>query len=67
MAELDRRALGSRLPVASAALENSRKDQTYNTPAITTLLLLADQLDWMLERGGLDAMVRGPGLERAPV
>jgi phosphoserine aminotransferase len=39
------------------ALENSRKDQTYNTPAIATLLLLADQLEWMLEQGGLDAMV----------
>jgi phosphoserine aminotransferase len=39
------------------ALENSRNDQTYNTPAIATLLLLADQLDWMLERGGLEAMV----------
>jgi phosphoserine aminotransferase len=36
------------------ALENSRKDQTYNTPAVATLLLLADQLDWMLERGGLE-------------
>jgi phosphoserine aminotransferase len=41
----------------STALENSRKDQTYNTPAIATLVLLADQLDWMLERGGLEAMV----------
>jgi phosphoserine aminotransferase len=40
------------------ALENSRKDQTYNTPAIVTLLLLDNQLDWMLEQGGLDAMVR---------
>ncbi len=39
------------------ALENSLKDQTYNTPAIATLLLLADQLEWMLERGGLEAMV----------
>jgi phosphoserine aminotransferase len=39
------------------ALENSVKDQTYNTPAIATLLLLADQLDWMLERGGLPGMV----------
>jgi phosphoserine aminotransferase len=39
------------------ALENSRKDQTYNTPAIATLLMLDDQLDWMLEQGGLDAMV----------
>jgi phosphoserine aminotransferase len=42
------------LPVAR---DNSLKDQTYNTPAIVTLLLLADQLDWMLEQGGLDAMV----------
>jgi phosphoserine aminotransferase len=39
------------------ALENSLKDQTYNTPAIATLLLLADQLEWMLGHGGLDAMV----------
>ncbi len=39
------------------ALDNSRKNQTYNTPAIATLFLLADQLEWMLERGGLDAMV----------
>jgi phosphoserine aminotransferase len=39
------------------ALENSRKDQTYNTPALATLLLLADQLEWMLAGGGLDAMV----------
>jgi phosphoserine aminotransferase len=38
----------------ATALGNSRKDQTYNTPAVATLLLLADQLDWMLERGGLD-------------
>src|SRR5207253_7621221 len=33
------------------ALENSRKDQTYNTPAIATLLLLADQVEWMLAGG----------------
>jgi phosphoserine aminotransferase len=39
------------------ALDNSAKDQTYNTPAIATLFLLADQLDWMLGRGGLEAMV----------
>jgi phosphoserine aminotransferase len=43
------------LPIA---LQNSVKDQTYNTPAIVTLLLLADQLAWMLEQGGLDAMVQ---------
>jgi len=38
----------------ATALENSRSEQTLNTPAIATLLLLADQVDWMLERGGLD-------------
>ena len=42
----------------SIALENSVKDQTYNTPAIATLVLLAEQLQWMLEQGGLDAMVQ---------
>jgi phosphoserine aminotransferase len=36
------------------ALENSRKNQTYNTPAVATLLLLADQVEWMLAGGGLD-------------
>ncbi len=41
----------------SIALDNSVKDQTYNTPAVATLFLLADQLDWMLEHGGLDGMV----------
>jgi phosphoserine aminotransferase len=35
------------------ALENSRKQQTYNTPALATLLLLADQVEWMLAGGGL--------------
>ncbi len=38
----------------STALENSLKDQTYNTPAVATLFLLADQIRWMLEGGGLD-------------
>ena len=33
--------------------ENSRLDQTYNTPAIATFILLADQLKWMNENGGL--------------
>jgi phosphoserine aminotransferase len=37
----------------ATALENSRKDQTYNTPAIATLFLLAEQLRWMLAGGGL--------------
>ena len=36
------------------ALDNSRKEQTYNTPALATLLLLADQVEWMLANGGLD-------------
>jgi phosphoserine aminotransferase len=35
------------------ALENSLKDQTYNTPAVATLFLLADQIGWMLDGGGL--------------
>jgi phosphoserine aminotransferase len=39
------------------ALENSRKDQTYNTPAVATLFLLADQIRWMLDGGGLDGCV----------
>jgi len=38
----------------ATALANSRKDQTYNTPAVGTLLLLADQVEWMLAAGGLD-------------
>ncbi len=39
------------LPVAIA---NSRKNQTYNTPALATLFLLDDQVHWLLDRGGLD-------------
>ena len=35
------------------AIENSRLDQTYNTPALTTLFLLAEQLDWFNAQGGL--------------
>ena len=35
------------------ALENSRKDQTYNTPAVATLVLLAEQIEWMNAQGGL--------------
>jgi phosphoserine aminotransferase len=38
----------------TTALDNSLKDQTYNTPAVATLLLLADQIEWMLGNGGLD-------------
>ncbi len=35
------------------AVENSVKDQTYNTPAVSTLVLLAEQVDWILANGGL--------------
>lgn len=35
------------------AIDNSRKNQTYNTPSVATLYLLADQLDWLNGRGGL--------------
>jgi phosphoserine aminotransferase len=43
------------------ALDNSRKEQTYNTPALATLLLLADQVEWMLAGGGLDWCVERTG------
>ena len=36
------------------ALENSRANQTYNTPALATLFLLDQQVRWMLDRGGLE-------------
>src|SRR5690606_21103090 len=38
-------------------VDNSRKDQTYNTPAVATLFLMADQLDWLNGQGGLDFAV----------
>ncbi|GGB37812.1 phosphoserine transaminase [Gordonia jinhuaensis] len=36
------------------AVDNSPKDQTYNTPAVATLIMLADQIEWMNAQGGLD-------------
>ena len=36
------------------ALANSRAEQTYNTPAIATLIMLADQVQWMNANGGLE-------------
>ncbi len=36
------------------AIENSRQNQTYNTPAVATLFLLAHQIEWFLEMGGLN-------------
>jgi phosphoserine aminotransferase len=35
------------------AIEQSRLQQTYNTPAVATLILLAEQVDWMLSHGGM--------------
>jgi phosphoserine aminotransferase len=43
------------LPIA---IDNSLKNQTYNTPAIGTLVLMAEQLDWLLGNGGLDWAVK---------
>jgi phosphoserine aminotransferase len=43
------------LPIA---VDNSLKNQTYNTPAIATLVLLAEQVEWLLGHGGLDWAVK---------
>ncbi|MFD6177421.1 MULTISPECIES: phosphoserine transaminase [unclassified Isoptericola] len=37
----------------TTALANSRLDQTLNTPAVATLVLLAEQVEWLVEQGGL--------------
>jgi phosphoserine aminotransferase len=39
------------------AIDNSAKNQTYNTPSVATLFLMAEQLDWMNGQGGLKGMV----------
>jgi phosphoserine aminotransferase len=36
------------------AIDNSRLEQTYNTPALATILLMAEQVDWFNANGGLD-------------
>ncbi len=41
----------------ATALDNSRKQQTYNTPAVATLFLFAEQVDWLNANGGLDFAV----------
>ena len=55
---IERRAASDRWRPASLdlgiALTNSRQDQTYNTPAVGTLVLLAEQIRWMNESGGLE-------------
>ena len=43
------------LPIA---VDNSLKNQTYNTPAVGTLALMAEQIDWILGNGGLDWAVK---------
>ncbi|MGH3445897.1 MAG: phosphoserine transaminase [Nocardioidaceae bacterium] len=39
------------------AIDNSAKNQTYNTPAISSLFLMAEQLDWLNDHGGLEFAV----------
>ncbi len=39
------------------AIDNSAKNQTYNTPGVATIFLMAEQLDWMNANGGLTGMV----------
>ena len=62
LARAERLAAGGRWSPAflslPLAVESSRKDQTYNTPALATLYLMADQLDWMADRGGLAGMAQ---------
>jgi phosphoserine aminotransferase len=57
LARIDQIATGGRYVPAfldlAIAVANSRQDQTYNTPAIATLFLMAQQLDWLLGNGGL--------------
>ena len=40
------------------AIDNSRLDQTYNTPALATIYLMAEQVDWFNAQGGLDWCVQ---------
>jgi phosphoserine aminotransferase len=37
----------------TVALDNSRKDQTYNTPALATVFLAVQQVEWINDNGGL--------------
>jgi phosphoserine aminotransferase len=51
------RATGRWIPESlslATALDNARLDQTYNTPGLATLFLMADQLEWILAGGGLE-------------
>jgi phosphoserine aminotransferase len=42
----------------ATAVEQSRLDQTYNTPALATIFLMAEQVDWFNQQGGLDWCVK---------
>jgi len=42
----------------ATAVDNSLKDQTYNTPSVATLILMAEQIEWMNGLGGLKACVK---------
>lgn len=53
MAELSSRWTPASLSL-SAALASSRKNETVNTPALATLVLMVEQVEWLLDRGGLD-------------
>ena len=54
---IDATSAAGGLPV-DIADDNSLKNQTYNTPAIGTLVLMANQLEWLLDNGGLDWAVK---------
>ncbi len=47
-------------------LDNSTKDQTYNTPAVSSLFLLADSVEWLLSQGGLSAVAKS-SVEKAQI
>ena len=54
------KASGRHIPAffdLTTAIEQSRLNQTYNTPSVATLFLMAEQLDWMNAQGGLAGMV----------
>ena len=44
----------------STAIEQSRLDQTYNTPALATIFLMAEQIDWINAQGGLTGASSAP-------
>ncbi|MFV0253587.1 MAG: phosphoserine transaminase [Beutenbergiaceae bacterium] len=50
--ELSHRWIPSSLSL-SAAVASSGKDETVNTPALATLVLIAEQVHWLLDKGGL--------------